>query len=137
MIVLELIDPEREPLKTKALAEQFGVTMADTVVFIAGDRTKYVTAEQMVEYDYSGMQYGQQPTVKAFRGEEEFTSAIQSLVVSSVPKIYFATGHGEATPTVRGNGALAGRSLGDPHRQDEEGQHGCRGVQPARGGDSR
>ena len=52
-IVLEYIDPEREPLKTKALAEQFGITMADTVVFIAGDRTKYVTSEQMVEYDYS------------------------------------------------------------------------------------
>jgi gliding motility-associatede transport system auxiliary component len=110
-IVLSTIDPEREPLKTKALAEQFGITMADTVVFIAGDRTKYVTSEQMVEYDYSGMQYGQQPTVKAFRGEEEFTSAIQSLVISSVPKIYFVTGHGEATPTVQGNGALAGRSL--------------------------
>lgn len=110
-IVLEYIDPEREPLKTKALAEQFGITMADTVVFISGDRTKYVTSEQMVEYDYSGMQYGQQPTVKAFRGEEEFTSAIQSLVVSEVPKIYFVTGHGEAAPAVQGNGALAGRSL--------------------------
>ncbi len=110
-IVLELIDPEREPLKTKALAEQFGITMADTVVFIAGDRTKYVTSEQMVEYDYSGMQYGQQPTVKAFRGEEEFTSAIQSLVVSSVPKVYFVSGHGEAGPATQGDGALAGRSL--------------------------
>lgn len=110
-IVLEYIDPEREPLKTNALAEQFGITMADTVVFIAGDRTKYVTSEQMVEYDYSGMQYGQQPTVKAFRGEEEFTSAIQSLVVRSVPKIYFVSGHGEASPATQGNGALAGRSL--------------------------
>jgi len=110
-IVLEYIDPEREPLKTKALAEQFGITMADTVVFIAGDRTKYVTSEQMVEYDYSGMQYGQQPTVKAFRGEEEFTSAIQSLVISSVPKIYFVSGHGEASLESQGNGALAGRSL--------------------------
>ncbi len=110
-IVLSYIDPEREPLKTKALAEQFGITMADTVVFISGDRTKYVTSEQMVEYDYSGMQYGQQPTVKAFRGEEEFTSAIQSLVISSVPKIYFVTGHGEASPATQGNGALAGRSL--------------------------
>ena len=111
MIILEYIDPEREPLKTKALAEQFGITMADTVVFIAGDRTKYVTSEQMVEYDYSGMQYGQQPTIRAFRGEEEFTSAIQSLVISEVPTIYFVTGHGEATPAVQGSGALAGRSL--------------------------
>jgi len=110
-IVLEYIDPEREPLKTKALAEQFGITMADTVVFIAGDRTKYVTSEQMVEYDYSGMQYGQQPTIRAYRGEEEFTSAIQSLVISEVPKIYFVTGHGEATSAVQGDGVLSGRTL--------------------------
>ena len=110
-ISLEYIDPEREPLKTRALAEEFGITMADTVVFIAGDRTKYVTSEQMVEYDYSGMQYGQQPTIRAFRGEEEFTSAIQSLIISKIPKIYFVTGHGEATPAVQGDGALAGRSL--------------------------
>ncbi len=110
-IVLEYIDPEREPLKTRALAEQFGITMADTVVFIVGERTKYVTSEQMVEYDFSGMQYGQQPTVRAFRGEEEFTSAIQSLVVSEVPKIYFVTGHGEAVPAMQEDGAFAGRSL--------------------------
>ena len=110
-VVLEYIDPEREPLRTKTLAEQFGITMADTVVFIAGDRTKYVTAEQMVEYDYSGMEYGQQPTIRAFRGEEEFTSAIQSLVISEVPKIYFVTGHGESIPGLQTTGALTGRSI--------------------------
>ena len=132
-IVLEYIDPEREPLKTKALAEQFGITMADTVVFIAGDRTKYVTSEQMVEYDYSGMQYGQQPTVKAFKGEEEFTSAIQSLVVSSVPKVYFVSGHGEAESGNSGQRRPRRPEPVDPHGQDEEGQHGCRGGQSARG----
>lgn len=110
-ITVETIDPEREPLRTKALAEQFGITMADTVVFIAGDRTKYVTSEEMVDYDYSGMQYGQQPTIRAFRGEEEFTSAIQSLVISEVPKVYFVGGHGEAVPVVEDSGAFAGRSL--------------------------
>jgi len=110
-ILVETIDPEREPLRTKALAEQFGITMADTVVFIAGDRTKYVTSDEMVEYDYSGMQYGQQPTIRAFKGEEEFTSAIQSLMSSEVPKIYFVTGHGEAAPESQDSGALAGRSL--------------------------
>ncbi len=31
-IVLEYIDPEREPLKTKALAEQFGITMAEALI---------------------------------------------------------------------------------------------------------
>jgi len=96
-ISVEYIDPDREPLKTTQLAEQFGVQVADTVVFILGDRTKYVTSDQMAEMDYSGMQYGQGPTMRAFKGEEQFTSAILSLVAPDVPKVYFVTGHGEAS----------------------------------------
>jgi len=110
-IVLEYIDPEREPLRTKTLAEQYGVSMADTVVFIAGDRTKYVTSEQMVEYDYAGMQYGQQPTVRAFKGEEQFTSAILSLVAPDVPRVFFVTGHGEASLASQGTGTAADLGL--------------------------
>ncbi|MGD8440284.1 MAG: GldG family protein [Holophagae bacterium] len=110
-ISVEYIDPEREPLKTQQLAEQFGISMADTVVFSVGDRTKYVTADDMVEYDYQGMQFGQAPTIRAFKGEEAFTSAIQSLVQSAAPVVYFVTGHGEASPTSPASGTLAGRSL--------------------------
>ena len=101
-ITVEHIDPEREPLKTTQLAEQFGVQVADTVVFIYGDRTKYVTSDQMAEMDYSGMQYGQGPTMRAFKGEEQFTSAILSLVAPDVPKVYFVTGHGEAATAAAG-----------------------------------
>lgn len=100
---VEFIDPDREPLRTKQLAEQFGVQVANTVVFALGDRTKYVTAEQMAEMDYSGMEYGQGPSVRAFKGEEQFTSAILSLVAPEVPKVYFVTGHGEAA--VAGGGS--------------------------------
>ncbi len=96
-IKVEYIDPEKEPLKTKQLAQQYGISAANTVVFAVDDRTKYVTSEQMAEYDYSGLQMGQGPTVKAFKGEEMFTSAILSLVAPTVPKVYFVTGHGEAS----------------------------------------
>jgi len=75
-ITVEYIDPDKEPLKTRQLAEQFGVQVADTVVFAFGDRTKYVTSDQISEMDYSGIQYGQGPTMRAFKGEEQFTSAI-------------------------------------------------------------
>ncbi len=110
-IAVEYIDPDKEPLRTTQLTQEYGVSVADTVVFIVGDRTKYVTAEQMVEYDYAGMEYGQQPTIRAFQGEEQFTSAILSLVATEVPKIYFVTGHGEASLASVGTGALAERSL--------------------------
>jgi ABC-type uncharacterized transport system involved in gliding motility auxiliary subunit len=110
-VTVEYIDPEKEPLKTTRLAEQFGVQVADTVVFIYGDRTKYVTSDQMAEMDYSGMQYGQGPTMRAFKGEEQFTSAILSLVAPDVPKVYFVTGHGEATLDSPVGGSAADRSL--------------------------
>jgi ABC-type uncharacterized transport system involved in gliding motility auxiliary subunit len=99
MIQLEYIDPDREPLRTKTLAEEFGISVANTVVFTAGDRSKYVTSDAMAELDFSGVQMGQPPTVKAFKGEEQFTSAILSLVAPSVPKVYFVTGHGEPSTT--------------------------------------
>jgi ABC-type uncharacterized transport system involved in gliding motility auxiliary subunit len=105
-ITVEYIDPEKEPLRTRQLAEQFGVQVADTVVFAYGDRTKYVTSDQMADMDYSGMQYGQAPTMRAFKGEEQFTSAILSLVAPDVPKVYFVTGHGEAALAGTGDRSL-------------------------------
>ena len=96
-VKVEYIDPDREPLKTRQLAEQFGISVADTVVFVYSDRIKYVTSGQMAEMDYLRMQYGQAPSMRAFKGEQQFTSAILSLVSPEVPKVYFVTGHGEAS----------------------------------------
>jgi ABC-type uncharacterized transport system involved in gliding motility auxiliary subunit len=95
-IKVEYIDPDREPLRTQQLAERFKIALADTIVFTYGDRTKYVTSDQLAELDYSAAQYGQGPKLKAFKGEEQFTSAILSLVAHYVPKLYLVTGHGEA-----------------------------------------
>jgi len=49
--------------------------------------------------------------MRAFKGEEEFTSAILSLVAPEVPKIYFVTGHGEASLASAAGGAQSDRSL--------------------------
>ncbi|MEN8165488.1 MAG: GldG family protein [Acidobacteriota bacterium] len=110
-IEVEYIDPEREPLRTQKLAEEFGISVANTVVFTAGDRSKYVTSDQMAEFDYSGMQYGQQPTLSAFKGEEQFTAAILSLVAPDVPKVYFVMGHGEPSLQPASNRSARGLSI--------------------------
>lgn len=94
-ITVEVIDPDREPLRTQQLAQEFGVSAANTVVFISGDRKKYVTSDQLAEYDYSGYEMQQAPKMKAFKGEEQFTAAILGVVSPKTPKIYFTTGHGE------------------------------------------
>ncbi len=102
-ITVQYIDPEKEPIKTKQLAQQYGISAPDTVVFAVGDRTKYVTSDQIAERDYSGLQFGQPPKVTSFKGEEQFTGAILSLVAPRVPKVYFVTGHGEASVGGRGS----------------------------------
>lgn len=106
-LTVEYIDPEREPLRTQQLAQEFGVSVANTVVFVAADRKKYVTSDQLAEYDYSGYQMGQAPKMKAFKGEEQFTSAIMGVVNPKMPKIYFTTGHGEADPDGPSEGGLS------------------------------
>jgi ABC-type uncharacterized transport system involved in gliding motility auxiliary subunit len=107
---VEFIDPDKEPLKTRKLAEEFGISAADTVVFTVGDRSKYVTSDQIVDYDYSGVQFGQGPKMKAFKGEEQFTAAILSLVSPTVPKVYLVSGHGEASLDAKG-GILSERGI--------------------------
>ncbi|MEP0775485.1 MAG: GldG family protein [Acidobacteriota bacterium] len=94
-IKVEFIDPDREPLRTQQLAQEFGVSAANTVVFAAADRKKYVTSDQLAEYDYSGFQMGQQPRMKGFKGEEQFTSAILGVDNPRQPKVCFVSGHGE------------------------------------------
>jgi ABC-type uncharacterized transport system involved in gliding motility auxiliary subunit len=104
---VEFIDPERDPLRTKQLAQEFGVSAANTVVFAAEGRKKYVTSDQLADYDYSGMQMGQPPKLKGFKGEEQFTAAILGVVSPKVPKIYFSTGHGEHDPDSAGEDGMS------------------------------
>jgi ABC-type uncharacterized transport system involved in gliding motility auxiliary subunit len=104
---VEFIDPDRDPLRTKQLAQEFGVSAANTVVFATGDRKKYVTSDQLADYDYSGMQMGQPPKLKGFKGEEQFTSAILGVVSPKVPKIYFVSGHGEHDPDGTGEDGMS------------------------------
>ena len=128
-ISVEYIDPEREPLKTTQLAEKFGVQVADTVVFVLGDRTKYVTSDQMAEMDYSGMQYGQGPDHARLQG--------RGAVHLGHP---FAGGAGRAEGLLchrprrglaRGRGRPSRPQPVGARRHPETGQHGGRGRLPA------
>jgi ABC-type uncharacterized transport system involved in gliding motility auxiliary subunit len=106
-IKAEFIDPERDMLRTQTLAKEFGVSAANTVVFSSGDRKKYVTSDQLADYDYSGMQMGQPAKMKGFKGEEQFTSAIFAVVNPKTPKIYFTSGHGELDPDSMGQDSMS------------------------------
>jgi hypothetical protein len=92
---IEELDPERNPVRARAIVEEMGIRDG-TVVFRSGNKKKHVTEDQMAEMDFSGLGTGGAAEVKAFKGEEAFTSAISSVTEDRVPKVYFTAGHGEA-----------------------------------------
>jgi hypothetical protein len=94
MLTVETLDPTRNPARAKPFAEETGVRNF-AVVFRAGEKKKIVTEDRIVEYDYGRARMGGEPSVKNFRGEQEFTSAILSVTQAKAPKVLFTSGHGE------------------------------------------
>ncbi len=94
MLTVETLDPTRNLARAKQLVDEFGIK-SSTVVFRSGDRKKYVTGDQLAEMDYSRARMGGEPSIKAFKGEQAFTSAILSVTQQKTPKVVFTTGHGE------------------------------------------
>jgi hypothetical protein len=94
MLTVETLDPTRNPVRAKTFVEETGLRNL-AVVFRAGDKKKIVTEDRIVEYDYSRARMGGEPSVKSFRGEQEFTSALLSVTQAKAPKVVFTSGHGE------------------------------------------
>ncbi len=108
-IHLNVVDPEKNAAQAEQLARRYSVTTAGVVFATAKDR-RVVDGSELADFDYSGMQMGQQPEMTGYKGEEQFTSALLQLAEGRKPKVLFTTGHGE-------------RSLDDP---------GARGLSDAR-----
>ncbi len=94
-VEVEFVDPGRDYARAKILAEKYKIDDMNLVIFESGDRNKYIGAQAIADYDYQGFFGGGAPKLKAFRGEEAFTSAILAVTEERKPSIYFMTGHGE------------------------------------------
>ncbi|HEX5134195.1 MAG TPA: GldG family protein [Thermoanaerobaculia bacterium] len=94
-IEVEYLDPKRNPARAEALVREFGIRQS-TVVFRSGDRKKYVEEDKLADFDFANAQMGRSaPEIKAFKGEEAFTSAILAVTEARTPHVYFSAGHGE------------------------------------------
>ena len=96
---VEVVDPYRNLLRAKELSEKYKFGNNDNIVILDFDgRSKFVNATDMAELDSSGAMLGQQPTVRAFKGEEALTSALLEIIEEKQSKLYFLSGHGEPAP---------------------------------------
>ena len=111
-IEVEFLDPERNPVRAEALVREFGIRQ-NTVVFRSGEKKKYVEEDKLADFDFSGAGMGGAPEVKAFKGEQAFTSAILEVTENKQAKIYFTAGHGEPTleSSERGRGYSDAKQL--------------------------
>lgn len=94
-VQVEWVDPDRDLARTEELARRFQVDEPNVAVFESAGRSKYVSAGDIVEMDYTPVQLGRMPEVAAFKGEQAFSSAIQSVAQATPPVVYFLQGHGE------------------------------------------
>jgi ABC-type uncharacterized transport system involved in gliding motility auxiliary subunit len=95
---VEFVDPQRDLARAQQLVQQFKIETPDVVIFVKGDRHKFVRLDDMVDLD-PGNPYSQQPPrVRAFKAEGQFLAALQSVIEEKPPQVYFLTGHGERDP---------------------------------------
>lgn len=94
-ITVREVDPSRNLAEAQALVEQYQIESVNVVLLESGDDRRLVQTDDLAEYDYSGMQFGQAPQMTGFTGEQRFTSALLELTESERPKVLFTTGHGE------------------------------------------
>jgi len=96
-IKVEYLDPIREPERAKMLLQKYRITNFDVqtgvVIFDNGTQNKYVTQDEIVEYELGPMGRGRK--MKAFKGEAAFLSAILT-IQEKQRTLCFVKGHVEA-----------------------------------------
>ncbi len=102
-LAVRFVDPHRDVARTREMKQRYSLATADMVVFDAGGRVKYVSAQDIVEEQRTvdvGRHMAGAPgavqTATLFHGEQAFSSAIQNVSQKTRPVVYALTGHGEA-----------------------------------------
>jgi ABC-type uncharacterized transport system involved in gliding motility auxiliary subunit len=100
---VEYVDPFRNRIRGQEVARQYGLQRASTIVFEYGEgadaRRHFVDEGKLADYDWSHLAFGERPRLRAFKGEEIFTSAIRGLAERKL-RVVFTAGHGE--PSFKG-----------------------------------
>ena len=96
---VDFVDPYRDRAKAEQLAKQFEIDRLNLVIFACGSRHKYLSDSELADYDLSTMDTTGQPSIKAFKGEDAFTSTLLSVTQTTQPLVWITTGHGEKSLT--------------------------------------
>ncbi|MEM9558350.1 MAG: GldG family protein [Acidobacteriota bacterium] len=101
------LDTARDRLELEQMIQTYNIERENVIVIATDDDRRVVDEFDLVEYDMAGPMG--QPSVREFKGEQQITSAILSLIESEKPTIRFTSGHGEV-PTAPSRGASLSRA---------------------------
>jgi ABC-2 type transport system permease protein len=96
----EVIDPDRNPARAEAMQKKYGVGSYEmgqgVVIFVSGARSKFLTRDDLVDYDLEAEMNGAPGGhLRAWKGEPAFVSALLTVTSDQQPAICFTQGHGE------------------------------------------
>lgn len=111
-LTVEKLDPLRDPARAREFQAAHRFSGEENVLVIEyNGRSAVIPVPEMGEYDTAPTQYGEQPRLIAFRGEQVLDSVLLGLVEpESARKVYFLQGHGEGLPGLPPH-QLAGQNL--------------------------
>lgn len=95
-VSVRIVDPEKNLAEAQSLVDRYELSNLNVVVFDAEGNRRIVDTSDLADYDYSGMQMGQGPSMTGFKGEQVFTGALVDLMESRKLRVLFTIGHGEA-----------------------------------------
>ncbi|MCE0498304.1 MAG: GldG family protein [Methylacidiphilales bacterium] len=97
-LIIEKIDPAYDIARTAALQKRLHFQATDfIIIFEYKDHSHFIKQEDLFETDPMTGQ------VASFKGEQQFTSAIEGLVEGKASKVYFTEGHAEHSIQDRGD----------------------------------
>jgi ABC-type transport system involved in multi-copper enzyme maturation permease subunit len=97
---VEYVDIDRDAERAKTVAKQYSISEDDlrdgVIVVAAGTQSKFITRNDLAEYDYAAAsQSGGPPPLTAWKGEQALVSALAAVTDERAPNVCFVTGHGE------------------------------------------
>jgi ABC-type uncharacterized transport system involved in gliding motility auxiliary subunit len=106
-VKVRFVDPEKNLIEAQQLARKYNLSSTGVVV-VSGEDRRVVDSADLAELDFSSVQFGGEPQMAGYKGEQLFTSAILQLAEGRKPKILFVTGHGEHSLDDRGPKGFSG-----------------------------
>lgn len=102
---VEYVDPDIDAARFQLLQKKYKIRSGvlpdgrqiseQVIVVTSGQQVKFITPDEMTEFDFDENPYASAPIMKGFKAEEQLTSAILGITETQSIKVCFTTGQGE------------------------------------------